>query len=61
MWAGLVVWSGPRPARVHHSRRRESCCLEPGAGGGKGEGVVASHFGATAGLKTLWRGVTQGN
>lgn len=38
MWAGLVVWSGPRPARVHHSRRREFCCLEPGAGGGKGEG-----------------------
>lgn len=60
---GRVWRSGAAPVRhaFAHSRRREFCCLEPGAGGGKGEGVVASHSGATAGLKTLLAGRVMGD
>lgn len=54
---GCGFWARPPvPARAHHSRRREFCCLEPGAGGGKGEGVVASHSGVPRRVsKLFWR------
>lgn len=67
-----LLGSGP-PSRhdFHHSRRREFCCLEPGAGGGKGEGgsqaTLVCHggsqdsFGGTGGPEFLMGdGDTQG-
>lgn len=43
MWGPVDGFeAGLGAAGSHHSRRREFCCLEPGAGGGRGG--VASHF-----------------